>query len=147
MDEQSESQALIDYEQRQSEQKRLWDEERESARKLRAEERLKDKERESDRKQNDKYYAIWTGISVWFALVSSIGIPCWQVYNFLKTGQWAPVSGLDILVFCGLADDWIHYPQDWLGAHKILEWLHAVIVIWCTTIIFILTLKFIKWSD
>lgn len=52
-------------------------------------------------------------------LLAGGSVLAYQAYNFLKTGNWPPVSMITALVWLDFT--WAENPQDWLGAHKLLK--------------------------
>lgn len=54
------------------------------------------------------------------AFLVALWIPAWQLYRYLKTGHWRPMSIIDALVVCG-ATGWVSYPDDWRGVWKLLD--------------------------
>ena len=66
---------------------------------------------------------------VFCLLAIPIGILGWQSYQFLQTGSWQPFSCLDVLEVVGIFEDLTNAPKDWLGVHKILNWLHGSILV------------------
>ena len=57
------------------------------------------------------------------ALVASLG---YQTYLYLKHGVWFGLSVADVLHWIGaIKPDWYTHPQNWIGVHKVLSFLHA----------------------
>ena len=51
-----------------------------------------------------------------------------QVILYLKTGAWVKFSGADALAVVFTDSAWLYDPQDWIGVHKFLEWIHGGIL-------------------
>ena len=54
------------------------------------------------------------------ALVA-LGIVLWQIYIFLKSGQWLSLSVISALNWCQV--EWAIVPTEWFGLYKVLNWL------------------------
>lgn len=56
-----------------------------------------------------------------YAGVISLG---WQVFTWLKSGNWPPFSTLDVARWTGIFDsDWLAFPDSWVGLWKAMNWL------------------------
>lgn len=55
--------------------------------------------------------------------IAGLGTFLWQVYNWLKTGEWVSISVIDFLLWTGLDANWLHQPQSWIGVWKIFDWM------------------------
>ena len=55
-------------------------------------------------------------------MLSGIGYLLFQIYSFLKSGEWTSYS-LNYLIakFGGKYERWASYPEEWLGLHRIFE--------------------------
>lgn len=77
-------------------------------------------------------------------LCLALGIPTWQIYKWLREGEWIPFSGLDALShafeWLNISKDWITAPQDWIGLHTALGWVHGSVLIWLFGLIVYLVL-------
>lgn len=60
-----------------------------------------------------------TAILAIVLLLSSFGIVGWQIFDFLRDGEWVSISIITALVKFDIP--WAIYPQDWLGLHKVLD--------------------------
>jgi hypothetical protein len=64
-----------------------------------------------------------TTLSIVGALGCIIGatvIFAYQVFAFLKTGEWLPLSLISALSWAGVS--WAASPTDWQGLHRLLNW-------------------------
>jgi|SRR3989304_2915766 len=52
-------------------------------------------------------------------LLAAIGIIGWQIYTYLKLGEWTSLSIITVLRW--FSADWARSPSDWAGVHKILN--------------------------
>ena len=59
-----------------------------------------------------------------------------QVLVYLKKGEWVTFSGIDALAMVFKDSPWLHSPQDWIGVHQFLGWVHGGI--FATVILMIL---------
>jgi len=64
--------------------------------------------------------------SMAFAAVG-VGIIVWQVFSFLSLGQWHAVSLIDAGT-AALGWAWFAQPQEWLGAHWLLDQIPASVL-------------------
>ena len=51
-------------------------------------------------------------------VLAGIGVFCLQVFAYLKTGDWKPVSTLSV---ASLQFSWLKNPQSWFGLHDIVS--------------------------
>ena len=58
-------------------------------------------------------------------LISAVWIFVWQVFTYLRQGNWIPFSLLDGLAW--LKVPWAVTPTDWLGLHNLLNQVHVSI--------------------
>jgi hypothetical protein len=54
-------------------------------------------------------------------LLGALSIWFYQIFTFLRSGDWAPISVVTALGW--LKIEWALFPTQWLGAHKILDFL------------------------
>ena len=52
-------------------------------------------------------------------VLGAIGIIGWQIYSYLKLGEWHSLSVITVLRWCNI--EWANSPSDWAGVHKILN--------------------------
>lgn len=52
-------------------------------------------------------------------VLTAIGIMGWQIYAYLKFGEWPSLSVITILSWCNI--EWARSPSDWVGVHKTLN--------------------------
>jgi len=50
-----------------------------------------------------------------------IGIVGWQIYEYLRHDIWSSMSIVSALQWGGVK--WASAPTDWVGLHRILEWM------------------------
>ena len=66
----------------------------------------------------------WIGVaalSLAVSLFSGLCVFAWQIYEFLRFDIWHSVSLIDVLRIAEMS--WATSPNDWLGLHRILEWI------------------------
>jgi hypothetical protein len=51
--------------------------------------------------------------------LGALGIFIWQIYEYLRSGEWRPVSVITALRWCNI--EWSNFPAQWIGVHKILD--------------------------
>ncbi len=52
-------------------------------------------------------------------VLTAIGIVGWQIYSYLKLGEWPSLSVISVLSWCNI--EWARSPSDWVGVHRILN--------------------------
>lgn len=52
-------------------------------------------------------------------VLAAIGIVGWQIYSYLKLGEWPSLSIITVLLWFNV--DWARSADDWAGVHKILN--------------------------
>ena len=52
-------------------------------------------------------------------VVVAFGIVAWQIYIYLRTGNWHSLSVISALQWCGV--EWAFFPRDWAGVHTVLS--------------------------
>ncbi len=62
-----------------------------------------------------------------------IGIVGWQIYEYLRHDIWNSLSVVSALQWWGVK--WANAPTDWVGLHRILDWIplslaFAAIAVW-----------------
>lgn len=64
------------------------------------------------------------GLSV-LCFLGAFGTICWQVFQWLKTGEWfaLPLTYVLSMALDASAYSWLAYPQDWKGIHAILSFV------------------------
>ena len=62
--------------------------------------------------------------------LSSLGIFCYQLYFYAKNGSWKSIAIADLTEFSTLQNNWI-------GIHKILEWMPASITLFILSFLYI----------
>jgi len=74
-------------------------------------------------------------LAFYACVVLPIPIIGWQIYSYLKTGEWLPISMLDGLAWLGL--DWARIPNqpNWVGLHEILTFMPLSIGLWLVALI------------
>ncbi len=72
-------------------------------------------------KSEDIKESIMVGVVV-VAIICGVGIFAWQIYAWLKFGDWISIplsTGLEIIGFDLTS---IYHPPDWFGVMKIIRW-------------------------
>src|SRR3970040_483024 len=64
-------------------------------------------------------FMLWLEFATASLLV--LGVIAFQLYAWLRTGAWEPISVVTLLAFVGL--EWAISPNDWLGVHRILNFI------------------------
>lgn len=74
-------------------------------------------------------------------LVAALGCLLWgcqlafQVYTYLRSGEWIPISVVDLVRLLGVSPEgWWYYPTDWTGLYAVLDFLPlgaAVLIVGC----------------
>jgi hypothetical protein len=77
--------------------------------------------------ENLKLYVknIWSLIPVVGTsfVFSGIGLFIYQIYFWLKNGEWTEYSLLWPLSYIENLQSWVYYPIEWVGVHKILDFI------------------------
>jgi hypothetical protein len=87
----------------------------------------------------------WTGVAALLVLASFFGGACillWQVYGYLRFESWQPLSLVDVLSRFEVR--WAIAPTDWLGLHRILEWMPLSVLV---PIIGLVLALIVGWLD
>jgi hypothetical protein len=59
-----------------------------------------------------------------FGILLVLSCWAWQLFMFLKSGSWHGVGALDFYrLFHNTA--WAYEPHDWIGLHKVLNWING----------------------
>lgn len=53
------------------------------------------------------------------SIFAAIGILGWQVYSYLRYGEWSALSAIVVLRWLNVG--WAHSPRDWVGLHDLLD--------------------------
>ena len=56
-------------------------------------------------------------------LLSGVGVFVYQIYEWLRYGEWVPMSILWLLNFHEGLQSWVYYPTEWVGVHTALGWV------------------------
>jgi hypothetical protein len=67
--------------------------------------------------------SIWSHFFTTAAFGLLIGAACvvlYQIYGFLRTGDWQSISIVDCLLYAGM--EWAKEPSDWVGFWKLLNY-------------------------
>lgn len=86
------------------------------------------------------------------AILAGLAIPAWQVFVWLRDGEWVPFSIIDSLrpisAFFSRFDSswtafdaWLATPASWIGVHKLLSFLHASVGCWAAAMAAALALQ------
>lgn len=51
----------------------------------------------------------------------AVGIPIWQVYSWIRTGEWFSISTIDFMKWADIGGLWTWAPNDFVGLHQILD--------------------------
>lgn len=72
-----------------------------------------------------------------FGLVFLVCTFGYQLFMWLKTGQWEAFSIVNGLLFMFPKGAWLNNPQDWVGLHWLLDHVHAglAVFIGCTLVV------------
>lgn len=76
-----------------------------------------------------EFWNVVVGVICAGVVAAVFGIPIWQVWTWLKSAVWVPVSVLDVFAYL-LGGDfaaWARYPVDWKGLNELLDFLHGSI--------------------
>jgi hypothetical protein len=67
-------------------------------------------------------------------LLCGIGLFGVQIYWFLQSGQWTPLSIIDSaqMLVEPTKWPWVFAPQSWMGFHAVLDWLSlpGLLAVW-----------------
>ncbi len=72
-------------------------------------------------------------IFVWGGLLGGLGIIGWQVYSYLRSGEWIGVS-----IITGLQNidmEWAHNPGSWVGLYQVLDLINLGVAVWISGLI------------
>ena len=59
------------------------------------------------------------------AFIGGLAAPLgWQVFVYLRSGEWVPFSTLDALALFS-SSPWLRSPDDWIGFHRMLDAIHG----------------------
>jgi hypothetical protein len=74
----------------------------------------------------DRALAMMLGASaamLWFSgFLGLVGILGWQVFKYLKAGEWVPITAIHVIWKLTGEDPygWAAFPDSWYGVHSIL---------------------------
>lgn len=54
-------------------------------------------------------------------VTSGIGFFIYQIYSWLRNGEWVQYSLIWALSYVESIQSWSYYPTEWIGVHKILD--------------------------
>jgi hypothetical protein len=63
----------------------------------------------------------WLPLAGVASIVGGFGLFCYQIYLWLRWGDWASYSLLSPLSYFEYLQPWVYYPSEWVGINKILE--------------------------
>lgn len=84
--------------------------------------------------KNDSEVQNFFWLLVYSPVLTGIGLFCYQVYIWLRTGEWTAYSVLYGLSYFDNLKEWVVYPTSWIGIHKLLDKIPLslfLIVVWC----------------
>lgn len=61
--------------------------------------------------------------------LGGLGIWVYQIYYWLQHAKWEKFSLLRLLSSSSDYQDWVFYPTEWIGIHKILDFIPLSIII------------------
>ncbi len=66
---------------------------------------------------------VWVLMGTRVSVCAGIGEAAYQVYLYLKHGEWTALSVIDGLLYLLRENPpiWLLYPHDWVGVHKLLD--------------------------
>ena len=62
-------------------------------------------------------------------VLGGIGIWGYQIYYWLRYADWNSFSLLWPLSYSSDFQDWVYYPYEWIGVHKVLDFIPISIVL------------------
>lgn len=80
---------------------------------------------------------VWTVMS---GIFGAIGIVGWQLYTYLKLGEWHSISVITAMRWFEIK--WSFSPTGWLGIYEILDFVPLSIAVFCAGIILAFFLRF-----
>ena len=95
-------------------------------------------------KEDTVAIADWIFPSAFFAMLITPGIWAYQVYHWLRWGEWQSISTADWLVWTGARTPTFA----WDGVQKLSDWLlSAPLSITVFVVVIGILFAFIEWSD
>lgn len=61
--------------------------------------------------------------------LGGVGMLGYQLYHWLRYAEWESFSLLWPLSYLPRFEDWVYYPDEWLGVHKVLEYIPFAFVL------------------
>lgn len=89
------------------------------------------KESESSVSLADDFASVFTS-TVTLLILGAIGIVGWQLYTYLKLGEWHSISVITAMRWCEIK--WSFSPTGWLGLYEILDFVPLSIAVFCAAI-------------
>jgi hypothetical protein len=71
-------------------------------------------------------------------LAACLGALGWQIFSYLRSGFWQPISSIDFLSFIFQNTEfglWFKNPYSWYGVYELLNWLPLLLGIVLTGVI------------
>ncbi len=81
---------------------------------------------------------LW-GIGGILLIINGFGICLYQIYYWLKYAEWNSFSLLFPLSYISEIREWVSYPYEWVGVHKILDFLPLSITLLMVGFLFIIS--------
>lgn len=53
--------------------------------------------------------------------IAGVGIIGWQIFRYLKDGDWPAVSLITALQWMGVEKPWVSNPTEWVGLHSVMD--------------------------
>jgi hypothetical protein len=83
------------------------------------------------------------GVAIWVSSsLGTTGIIGWQVYKYMRIGEWYPLSVISALRWCNV--QWSFFPTEWFGLYKILDYLPLSVA---TIIVCIISLYWLETKN
>lgn len=64
---------------------------------------------------------------------AAIGILGWQIYGYLRQGEWPALSVIAALQWLNI--EWARSPRDWLGLHNLLDAMPLSLVVFFSGVV------------
>jgi hypothetical protein len=65
-------------------------------------------------------WSLFFTIAAFSLIVGAAGVVLYQIYGFLRIGDWQSISIIDCLIYAGM--EWAKEPSDWVGFWKLLDY-------------------------